>query len=103
MTNMRAIRYHGREDVRLEELPEREPGPGEVALRVHANGVCGSDVHEYYRGPQFSSTQPHPLTGQVLPVVLGHEFSGTVVGLGSGVDDIAEGALVAINPLQTCG
>ena len=100
---MRAIRYHGREDVRLEELPEREPGQGEVALRVHANGVCGSDLHEYYHGPRWSTTAPHPLTGQQLPVVLGHEFSGTVVGLGPGVDDIDEGSLVAVEPIETCG
>src|SRR5215211_5302855 len=66
---MRAIRYHGREDLRLEELPEREPGPGEVALRVHANGVCGSDLHEYYHGPRWTTTAPHALTGQQLPVV----------------------------------
>lgn len=100
---MRAIRYHGREDVRLEELPDPTPGPGDVLLRVHANGVCGSDLHEYYHGPFFTSPRPHPLTGQTLPVVLGHEFGGTVVDVGSDVDDIEPSCLVAVEPIETCG
>lgn len=100
---MRALRYHGREDLRLEQLPEPVPGPGEVALTVHLNGLCGTDVHEYYEGPQFTSHTPHPLTGQTLPVVLGHEFCGTVADLGDGVTDLEVGALVAVEPIETCG
>ena len=48
---MRAAVYHGRQDLRLEEVPEPVAGPGEVKLRVLYNGICGSDLHEYYDGP----------------------------------------------------
>ena len=100
---MRAIVYHGREDVRFEDIPEPSPKPGEVKLRVLYNGICGSDLHEYYHGPLASRTTPHPLTGVQNPVVLGHEFSGTVVEVGKGVDDLKVGDLVAVEPIQTCG
>lgn len=99
---MRAIRYHGRGDVRLEELPEPEPGPGEVKLRVHANGICGSDLHEFSHGPVATPTQPHRLTGVQLPVVLGHEFSGTVSDVGAGVCGLVSGTLVTVEPIQSC-
>jgi|SRR5579875_49697 (R,R)-butanediol dehydrogenase/meso-butanediol dehydrogenase/diacetyl reductase len=100
---MRAIRYHGREDARLEDIPEPSPKPGEVKLRVLYNGICGSDLHEYYHGPLMSMTRPHPLTGVQNPVVLGHEFCGEVVELGKGVDDLKIGDLIAVEPVQTCG
>ncbi len=100
---MRAILYHGREDVRLENIPEPSPKTGEVKLRVRYNGICGSDLHEYYHGPLMSRTRPHPLTGVKNPVVLGHEFSGEVMEQGRGVDDLKTGDLVAVEPIQTCG
>jgi (R,R)-butanediol dehydrogenase/meso-butanediol dehydrogenase/diacetyl reductase len=100
---MRAIRYHGREDVRLDDIPEPAPKPGEVKIRVLYNGICGSDLHEYYHGPMLTMTRPHPLTGIQNPAVLGHEFAGEVVELGRGVDDLKPGDLVAVEPIQTCG
>lgn len=100
---MRAIVYYGREDVRFEDIPEPSPKPGEVKLRVLYNGICGSDLHEYYHGPLVSRTTPHPLTGVQNPVVLGHEFSGAVTEVGKGVDDLKLGDLVAVEPIQTCG
>ena len=45
---MRAARYHGVRDVRIEDIAEPEPGPGQVKVRVASNGVCGSDLHEYF-------------------------------------------------------
>ena len=51
---MRAARFHGREDVRLEEVPEPEARPGEVKLRVLYAGICDTDVHEVYEGPLFT-------------------------------------------------
>ena len=48
---MRAAVFHGRQDLRLEDVPEPRVGPGEVKLRVLYNGICGSDLHEYYDGP----------------------------------------------------
>jgi (R,R)-butanediol dehydrogenase/meso-butanediol dehydrogenase/diacetyl reductase len=100
---MRAAVYYGREDLRLETAPEPEPGPGEVKLRVHYNGICGSDLHEYYDGPITTRSTPHPLTGVKNPVILGHELCGEVVALGAGVNDLAHGALVAVEPFETCG
>jgi (R,R)-butanediol dehydrogenase/meso-butanediol dehydrogenase/diacetyl reductase len=100
---MRAAVYHGREDIRLEDVAEPLAGPGEVKLRVLYNGICGSDLHEYYGGPITTRTTPHPLTGVKNPVILGHELCGEVVALGAGVEDLRCGELVAVEPLETCG
>lgn len=100
---MRAAVYHGREDVRLEDVEEPTPGPGEVLVRVGYNGICGTDLHEYYAGPLGVPTEPHPLTGVKMPVTLGHEFGGWVAGVGEGVDDLEIGTLVAVDPIHNCG
>jgi (R,R)-butanediol dehydrogenase/meso-butanediol dehydrogenase/diacetyl reductase len=100
---MRAAVYYGREDLRLESWEEPQVGPGEVKLRVHYNGICGSDLTEYYYGPMTTRDTPHPLTGVKNPVVMGHELAGTVVELGEGIEDLAIGDLVAVEPLETCG
>ena len=100
---MRAAVYHGRRDLRLESVPEPEAGAGDVKLRVLYNGICGSDLHEYYDGPVTTRTTPHPLTGAAIPVILGHELCGEVVALGDGVEDLSPGELVAVDPLESCG
>jgi (R,R)-butanediol dehydrogenase/meso-butanediol dehydrogenase/diacetyl reductase len=100
---MRAAVYHGRQDLRFEMVPEPEPGPGDVKLRVRFNGICGSDLLEYYDGPVTTRTTPHPLTGVLNPVILGHELCGEVVALGSSVTDLTAGDLIAVEPLETCG
>jgi (R,R)-butanediol dehydrogenase / meso-butanediol dehydrogenase / diacetyl reductase len=100
---MRAAVFYGREDLRLESVPEPQPGPGDVKLRVLYNGICGSDLLEYYDGPVTTRTTPHPLTGITNPVILGHELCGEVVELGEGVADLELGQLVAVEPLETCG
>jgi (R,R)-butanediol dehydrogenase / meso-butanediol dehydrogenase / diacetyl reductase len=100
---MRAALYYGRRDLRLESVPDPAPGPGDVKLRVLYNGICGSDLHEYYDGPVTTRSTPHPLTGVKNPVILGHELCGEVVELGVGVEDLALGDLVAVEPLETCG
>ena len=88
---MRAAVYHGRQDLRLEEVPEPVAGPGDVKLKVLYNGICGSDLHEYYDGPITTrTTTPHPLTGVKNPVILGHELCGEVVDVGEGVEDLAQ-------------
>ena len=69
---MRAAVFYGREDLRLESVPEPQPGPGDVKLRVLYNGICGSDLLEYYDGPVTTrSSTPHPLTGITNPVSSG--------------------------------
>jgi (R,R)-butanediol dehydrogenase/meso-butanediol dehydrogenase/diacetyl reductase len=100
---MRAARYYGREDVRVDEVPEPSPGRHEVKLRVSFAGVCGSDLHEYYAGPIFTfADAPHPLTGVRNPAILGHELCGEVVDVGPDVVGIEPGALVAVEPVEYC-
>jgi (R,R)-butanediol dehydrogenase / meso-butanediol dehydrogenase / diacetyl reductase len=100
---MRAALYYGRQDLRLESVPEPEVRAGDVKLRVLYNGICGSDLHEYYDGPVTTRTTPHPLTGVKNPVILGHELCGEVVAVGEGVEDLPLGCLVAADPLESCG
>ena len=100
---VRAAVFHGPRDLRVESVPEPDPGPGDVKLRVRFNGICGSDLHEYYDGPLTTRNTPHPLTGVKNPVIMGHELCGEVVALGAGVEDLAIGDLVAVEPLETCG
>jgi (R,R)-butanediol dehydrogenase / meso-butanediol dehydrogenase / diacetyl reductase len=100
---MRAAVYHRPHDVRISDLDEPDPGPGQVKLRVAHNGVCGSDLHEYFAAETFVPVAPHPQTGVSAPVVLGHEFSGTIVAVGEGVTGVAEGDRVAARPTITCG
>lgn len=91
---MRAALYHGVGDVRLEDVTEPDPVPGTVKVRSLHNGLCGTDLHQYFVGPM----SPAP-----LPIVIGHEFSGEVVELGADVTSVAVGDLVAVEPLWPCG
>jgi (R,R)-butanediol dehydrogenase/meso-butanediol dehydrogenase/diacetyl reductase len=100
---MRAALYYGREDLRLTSVPEPQPAPGEIKVRVRYNGICGSDLLEYYDGPVTTRSTPHPLTGVQNPVIMGHELCGEVVALGEGVGDLGLGDLVAVEPVETCG
>lgn len=104
---MRVARLHGSRDLRLEEVPEPAPGPGQVKLRNAFTGICGTDLHVYYASNEvleaMAFTKPHPLTGGMLPQILGHEFSGTVVSLGEDVEGITVGDQVAVYPLYFCG
>ena len=102
---MKAALFHAKEDLRIEEVPEPTPGPGQVKLRNAYAGICGSDLHVYY-SPEAAGLDldhPHPVTGATLPQILGHEFSGTVVELGEGVTDVAVGDRVAVWPIYYCG
>jgi (R,R)-butanediol dehydrogenase / meso-butanediol dehydrogenase / diacetyl reductase len=100
---MRAAVFHGRQDLRLEDVPEPKAGPGEVKLRVLYNGICGSDLHEYYDGPITTRDTPHPLTGVKNPIILGHELCGEVVDLDDSIKDLRIGDRVAVEPVETCG
>jgi (R,R)-butanediol dehydrogenase / meso-butanediol dehydrogenase / diacetyl reductase len=100
----RAAVWYGARDVRVVDVEDRAPGPGEAAIAVAYCGICGSDVHEYTDGPfAIPVTEPHPESGQVAPVVLGHEFCGTVVEVGSGTSGLAPGDRVAVEPNYRCG
>lgn len=100
---MRAAVYHAPHDIRIDDLEVPEAGPGQVKLRNAHNGVCGSDLHEYFNASTFVPVEPHPQTGVRLPVVLGHEFSGTAVAVGDGVTGVAVGDRCAVRPTYTCG
>ncbi|GLA15966.1 hypothetical protein AnigIFM62618_002523 [Aspergillus niger] len=96
---MRAVRYHGRGDIRVEEI--QEPGScgvGEVKIRPAFVGICGSDIHEYLHGPSTIPSTTHPITGEKIPVTLGHEFSGTITDVGEDVTRLQVGDNVAIKP-----
>jgi L-iditol 2-dehydrogenase len=87
---MRVARSFAPGDVRLEDDPDPEPGPGEVVCDVVACGVCASDVTDWYIAPR-------------LPAVLGHELVGTVSALGPGANAPPPGATVVIHHHAPCG
>ncbi|SJM71331.1 2,3-butanediol dehydrogenase [Gulosibacter sp. 10] len=102
---MRAARYYGKQDVRVEEIEEPRVGPGAVKIAPAFNGICGSDLHLYHDGPLSPApdeAHPHPLSGEHLPVVFGHEFSGVVEELGEGVTGLEVGDRVVVEPLMVC-
>lgn len=102
---MRAARYHGKEDIRIEQIPVVPCGPGQIKIKPAFVGICGTDLHEFLGGPNFSPVHPHAVTGETVPIGMGHEFSGVIAELGSGVDSNAFkiGQKVAIQPTIYCG
>ena len=89
---MRVAMYYSNQDVRLEEMPTPQIGPGELLLRVEASGICGSDVMEWYRIHK-------------VPLVLGHEVAGVVESVGGGVEHYKVGERVTAAhhvPCNTC-
>jgi (R,R)-butanediol dehydrogenase / meso-butanediol dehydrogenase / diacetyl reductase len=103
---MRAARFHGARDIRIEEVPApraADLAPRDVLVRIRACGICGSDLHEYTDGPIHAPTSPHPMTGASIPVILGHEFSGEVVAIGSAVTSVGIGDRIAAMPQIYCG
>ncbi|MCP4023165.1 MAG: 2,3-butanediol dehydrogenase [Desulfobacteraceae bacterium] len=100
---MKAAVWYGQNNIRVEDITEPVPGPGQVKIKINACGICGSDLHEFRQGPFIIPVKPHPLTGQAGgPVVLGHEFSAEVVQPGSNVTGFNPGDRVTVNALITC-
>ena len=102
---MKAAVWHGRQDVRIEKVSEPPaPPPGQVQVKVSWCGICGTDLHEYMGGPLYIPLgRPHPVTGVQAPVIIGHEMSGEVVGVGEGVENFAVGDRVVACPIIGCG
>jgi len=85
----------GPDNMELREVPEPQPGPGEVKIAVHAASICGSDLH--IRKGDIGI----PMR---FPVIPGHEFAGVVTDVGAGVADLEPGARVtAENTRVNCG
>jgi (R,R)-butanediol dehydrogenase / meso-butanediol dehydrogenase / diacetyl reductase len=100
---MRAAVYHGPNKIEIADVSEPAPAPGTVKVKVGFNGICGTDLHEYYAGPIFVPTEPHPLTNAQMPLVIGHEFSGVITEVGAEVTGWSEGDRVAVEPIYRCG
>lgn len=92
---MKAAVIHAAKDLRLDERPEPEMAANEVLVSFRAGGICGSDLSYYGKGRvgDFALREP---------MVLGHEISGVVVGLGACVSHLALGDHVAVNPSRPC-
>lgn len=92
----RAIIASGPHDLRIGEVPVPDLGPGQVLVRIHTGGICGSDLH-YYQHGGFGTVRIKS------PLVLGHEIAGTVAAVGEGVTHVAAGDRAAVNPSLPCG
>jgi len=89
---MRVLMYYNNRDVRVEEMPVPEIGPGELLVKTMASGICGSDVMEWYRIKK-------------APRVLGHEITGAIEKVGEGVTQFKKGDRVFVShhvPCNTC-
>ena len=91
-TTMRALVFHGLDDIRVEEVPRPRPGPGDAVIRVTLTTICGTDLH-IVRGE-------YP----VRPgLVIGHEPVGVIDELGAGVTGYAIGDRVLVGAITPCG
>jgi D-arabinose 1-dehydrogenase-like Zn-dependent alcohol dehydrogenase len=72
-------------DWQFQTLPDPRPAPGQVLIRIHASGMCGTDLHAH-----------HGHLGGKTPIVLGHEPAGEIVELGAGVLDLKVGDRVGV-------
>jgi 6-hydroxycyclohex-1-ene-1-carbonyl-CoA dehydrogenase len=89
-----ALYYKNEKTLRIEEAPTPEPGAGEVRVKVAACGICHTDLHYLDHGvPTFKEP----------PMILGHEISGTIDAMGTGVSGIETGDHVIIPAVLTCG
>lgn len=89
---MHVAMYYNNHDIRLEEIPVPAIHKGEIFMKIHASGICGSDVMEWYRIKK-------------APLVLGHEIAGEVMEIGQGVEKFKIGdRIVAAHhvPCNTC-
>jgi L-iditol 2-dehydrogenase len=92
---VRAQVFYGPGDLRYEESPVPDPGPGEVVLRIEAALTCGSDVKTLRRG--------HPVMIPTVPTIFGHELAGTVTAVGRNVTVVREGDRAVAANSAPCG
>src|SRR6266700_2781636 len=103
--SMKAAVYHGPLDVRVEEVPEPgPPGPDEVLVAPLMGSLCGTDVTEFVTGPKMIPLhQAHPVSGHQGLVILGHEFMGIVMQVGTAVTHLHVGQRVVPGAGRCCG
>ncbi|MGI6033761.1 MAG: galactitol-1-phosphate 5-dehydrogenase [Coriobacteriales bacterium] len=89
---MKAVRMYKPKDLRVEEVEKPIMQPDEVMVKVHACGVCGSDI------PRILTYGAH-----VSPIICGHEFSGEIEAVGDQVEGYQVGDRVVVPPLIPCG
>lgn len=100
---MKAARIYGAKDVRVEEVELKEVGAKDVKIEVAWTGICGSDLHAYTNPEGLLPTEEvHPLSNRKMPLTLGHEFSGTVVEVGSEVTNFKVGDRICVEPNLRC-
>ncbi len=89
---MQVATWRGRDEFTIDTVPDPKPGPGQLVLKVHSSGICGTDIHKTQG--LFPGTPPE---------VLGHEFVGPVVEIGSGVDSSMLGKIIGCTLNAACG
>lgn len=87
---MKAARLFGKNDLRIQDIPIPEIGPGEILLRTAVASICGTDIRMLKHG--------HPFATEDKPLVIGHELAGTIESVGPGVSGYAPGDRVCIAP-----
>ena len=102
---MKAIVFYGIEDLRYE--PDwAEPRPlraGEARIATAWCGICGTDLEDLYEGAIIPIDKPHPESGRMAPLVIGHEYSGVVVDVAPDVTNVKPGDRVAMECIRYCG
>lgn len=92
---MKAAVFYGKHDLRVMDQPVPVPGAGQVQIRVHACGICGTDIH-IFEGDEGAAKSP-------AGTILGHEFAGEITAVGPGVTDYQVGDRVCVDPNELCG
>ncbi|MCD4672648.1 MAG: alcohol dehydrogenase catalytic domain-containing protein [Anaerolineaceae bacterium] len=101
---MKAVVFHNVKDIRYEpNWPEPHPlREGEVLIATSWCGICGTDMEDYTRGAIIPIGEPHPVSGRMAPMVIGHEYSGRIAEVGPGVKDLKVDQKVAIECVKVC-
>ena len=94
---MKGLVFLGDREIEIRELPEPQPGPGEVVIAIKASGLCGSDLWASYRLPKERRGDPRRLA------VGGHEPCGEIAEVGKGVTSVQVGDRVMMHHYAGCG
>lgn len=102
---MKAVVFYNVGDIRYEpDWPGPRPlKPDEVRIATSWCGICGTDMEDYKKGAIIPVGHPHPESGRMAPMVIGHEYSGHILELGSAVKGLEVGQRVALECVRYCG